>query len=120
MELSAARDMDEIRQTILDSTDLPVGNVPLYQAFKETIRRYKNPAKLDPEFLFDLMEQQLADGLSFMAIHDSHDRAQMAEMIINCELAEIGWKMGCQTMSERTWCVTSPRRNTWPCRMSMM
>ena len=172
MELSAAGDMDQIRRTILGCTDLPVGNVPLYQAFKETINRHRNPAKLDPEYLFDLMEQQLADGLSFMAIHcginrytierlrkqgfrygglaskggtfmvawmdinkrenplyaqfdrvcaimkkydavlslgngiragaihDSHDRAQMAEMIINCELAELGREMGCQTMVE--------------------
>ncbi len=172
MELSAAGDMDKIRRTILDNVDLPVGNVPLYQAFKETIRKHRNPAKLDPEYLFDLMEQQLADGLSFMAIHcginrytierlrkqgfrygglaskggtfmvawmdinhrenplyeqfdrvcaimkkydavlslgngiragaihDSHDRAQMAEMIINCELAELGREAGCQTMVE--------------------
>ncbi|MCG8638664.1 MAG: phosphomethylpyrimidine synthase ThiC [Desulfobacterales bacterium] len=172
MELSAAGDMDEIRRTVLANTDLGVGNVPLYQAFKETIRKYKNPAKLDPEYLFDLIEQQLDDGLSFMAIHcginqytierlrkqgfrygglaskggtymvawmdinkkenplyeqfdrvcalmkkydavlslgngiragaihDSHDRAQMAEMIINCELAELGREMGCQMMVE--------------------
>ncbi|MCF6247357.1 MAG: phosphomethylpyrimidine synthase ThiC [Desulfobacula sp.] len=172
MELSADGDMDEIRRTILANTDLAVGNVPLYQAFKETIKEYKNPAKLDPEYLFELIERQLEDGLSFMAIHcginqytierlrkqgfrygglaskggtymvawmdinkkenplyeqfdrvcalmkkydavlslgngiragaihDSHDRAQMAEMIINCELAEIGRDMGCQMMVE--------------------
>ncbi len=172
MELSAGGDLDRIRREVLAHTNLPVGNVPLYQAFKETARKYKNPAKLDPEFLFDLIEQQLADGLSFMAIHcginqytierlrkqgfrygglaskggtfmvawmdatgkenplyaqfdrvcglmkkydailslgngiragaihDSHDRAQMAEMIINCELAELGREMGCQMMVE--------------------
>ncbi|NOX33110.1 MAG: phosphomethylpyrimidine synthase ThiC [Deltaproteobacteria bacterium] len=172
MELSAAGNLDEIRRTVLASTDLAVGNVPLYQAFKETIRKYKNPAKLDPEYLFDLIEKQLDDGLSFMAIHcginrytierlrkqgfrygglaskggtymvawmdinkkenplyeqfdrvcglmkkydavlslgngiragaihDSHDRAQMAEMIINCELAETGRDLGCQMMVE--------------------
>ncbi len=172
MELSTGGDLDEIRRTVLANTDLGVGNVPLYQAFKETIRKYKNPAKLDPEYLFDLIEQQLEDGLSFMAIHcginqytierlrkqgfrygglaskggtymvawmdinkkenplyeqfdrvcslmkkydavlslgngiragaihDSHDRAQMAEMIINCELAEVGRGMGCQMMVE--------------------
>lgn len=172
MELSAGGDLDHIRKTVLAHSNLPVGNVPLYQAFKETARRYKNPAKLDPEYLFDLIEQQLADGLSFMAvhcginqytierlrkqgfrygglaskggtfmvawmdatgrenplyeqfdrvcslmkkydavlslgngiragaIHDSHDRAQMAEMIINCELAELGRDMGCQMMVE--------------------
>ena len=39
MELSAAGDMDEIRRTVLANTDLGVGNVPLYQAFKETLRK---------------------------------------------------------------------------------
>jgi phosphomethylpyrimidine synthase len=172
MELSAGGDLDAVRRAVLAATTRPVGNVPLYQAFKETNRKYQNPARLDPEYLFDLIEQQLADGLSFMAIHcginqytirrlrkqgfrygglaskggtfmvawmdmnnkenplyaqfdrvcslmkkydavlslgngiragaihDSHDRAQMAEMIINCELAEIGREMGCQTMVE--------------------
>ncbi|MFZ3049082.1 MAG: phosphomethylpyrimidine synthase ThiC [Desulfatirhabdiaceae bacterium] len=172
MELSAGGNLDRIRQEVLAATRLPVGNVPLYQAFKETARRYRDPARLDPEYLFDLIEQQLADGLSFMAIHcginqytierlrkqgyrygglaskggtfmvawmdatgrenplyeqfdrvcglmkkydavlslgngiragaihDSHDRAQMAEMIINCELAELGRDMGCQMMVE--------------------
>ncbi|MFO7713584.1 phosphomethylpyrimidine synthase ThiC [Desulfosarcina sp.] len=172
MELSAAGDLDAVRRAVLAATNRPVGNVPLYQAFKETTRRTRNPAMLDPEYLFDLIEQQLTDGLSFMAIHcginqytlrrlrkqgfrygglaskggtfmvawmdvnkkenplyeqfdrvcnlmkkydavlslgngiragaihDSHDRAQMAEMIINCELAEIGREMGCQTMVE--------------------
>ena len=172
MELSAAGDMDEIRRAVIAATNLPVGNVPLYQAFKETTKIHQNPAKLDPEYLFDLIEKQLEDGLSFMAIHcginlytierlrkqgyrygglaskggtfmvswmdankrenplyeqfdrvcglmkkydavlslgngiragaihDSHDRAQMAEMIINCELAELGREMGCQMMVE--------------------
>ncbi len=172
MELSAGGDLDAIRREVLKAVDLPVGNVPLYQAFKETTRKYKNPAKLDPEFLFELIERQLEDGLSFMAIHcginqytierlrkqgfrygglaskggtfmvawmdatgkenplyeqfdrvcalmkkydavlslgngiragaihDSHDRAQMAEMIINCELAELGRAQGCQMMVE--------------------
>ena len=172
MELSTGGDLDEIRKKILDATTLPLGNVPLYQAFCETSRRYKNPNRLDTEELFDLIERQLSDGISFMAIHcginrfsierlrkqgyrygglvskggtfmvswmeynnrenplyeqfdrvarlmkrydavlslgngmragaihDSHDRAQMAEMIINCELAEIAREMGCQVMVE--------------------
>ena len=172
MELSTGGDLDEIRRAVLDSTRLPVGNVPLYQAFAEAARKYRNPNKLDAEYLFELIERQLADGISFMAIHcginnysierlrkqgfrygglvskggtfmiswmeyngrenplyeqfdrvcellkrydavlslgngiragaihDSHDRAQMAEMVINCELAELGRNMGCQTMVE--------------------
>nr|WP_320132644.1 phosphomethylpyrimidine synthase ThiC [uncultured Holophaga sp.] len=172
MELSAGGDLDQIRREVIASTSLPVGNVPLYQAFCEAARKYNDPNKLDPEFLFELIERQLADGMSFMAIHcglnrfslerlrkqgyrygglvskggtfmvswmetnqkenplyeqfdrvcalmnkydavlslgngvragaihDSHDRAQMAEMIINCELAELGREMGTQMMVE--------------------
>ncbi len=172
MELSTGGDLDRIRREVLAVTSLPVGNVPLYQAFSEAIRKYRNPNRLDPEYLFELIERQLADGISFMAIHcginrfsierlrrqgyrygglvskggtfmvswmeyndrenplyeqfdrvcalmkkydavlslgngiragaihDSHDRAQMAEMVINCELAELGREMGCQMMVE--------------------
>ncbi len=172
MELSTGGDLDAIRRAVLEHCSLPVGNVPLYQAFAEAGRKYRNPNKLDAEYLFDLIERQLADGMSFMAIHcginrfsverlrkqgfrygglvskggtfmvswmdynrcenplyeqfdrvcalmkkydavlslgngiragaihDSHDRAQMAEMIINCELAELGREMGCQMMVE--------------------
>jgi 5-hydroxybenzimidazole synthase len=172
MELSVGGDLDDVRRQVLAATDLPVGNVPLYQAFCEATRRYHDPDKLDEELLFDLIERQCADGISFMAIHcginlytierlrkqgyrygglvskggtfmiswmlangrdnplyekfdrvveilrrydvvlslgngiragaidDSSDRAQVAELIINCELAEIGREMGCQMMVE--------------------
>lgn len=172
MELSTGSNLDEVRRLILANCSLPVGNVPLYQAFSEASRKYHNPGKLESEELFDIIEKQLADGISFMAIHcginrysierlrnqgyrygglvskggtfmvswmdyndsenplyeqfdrvcglmkkydavlslgngiragaihDSHDRAQMAEMVINCELAELGRDMGCQMMVE--------------------
>ena len=172
MELSTGGDLDLVRREVLAHCQLPVGNVPLYQAFCEAARQYRNPNRLDAEYLFELIEKQLADGIAFMAIHcginrytierlrkqgyrygglvskggtfmvswmesnqkenplyeqfdrvcalmkkydavlslgngiragaihDSHDRAQMAEMVINCELAELGREMGCQTMVE--------------------
>ncbi|BCA79011.1 phosphomethylpyrimidine synthase [Desulfuromonas sp. AOP6] len=172
MELSVGGDLDRVRREVLAVVDLPVGNVPLYQAFCDAARKYGSPDKLDPEELFDLIEKQCEDGLAFMAvhcginrytierlrkqnyrygglvskggtamvswmeknnrenplyehfdrvisilkkydvclslgnglragaIHDSHDRAQMQELIINCELAQIGREMGCQMLVE--------------------
>ncbi len=172
MELSVGGDLDRVRREVIAAVDLPVGNVPLYQAFCEAARRYGDPNKLDEELLFDLIEQQCADGMSFMAvhcgltrytlerlrrqgyrygglvskggvsmaawmlandrenplyehfdrvvailkkydtvlslgnglragaIHDSSDRAQIQELLINCELAEIGREMGCQMLVE--------------------
>ena len=172
MELSTGGDINKVRRDILGACRLPVGTVPLYQAFCEAAKRHKNPNRLDPEELFEVIERQLSEGVSFMAIHcginrfsmerlrrqgyrygglvskggtfmvswmdyndrenplyeqfdrvaglmrrydavlslgngmragaihDSHDRAQVAEMIINCELAQIAREMGCQVMVE--------------------
>ncbi len=172
MELSVGGDLDAIRKEVLGSTNLTVGSVPLYQAFKEAIERYHDPNKLTEELLFDVIERQCADGIAFMAVHcginrltierlnrqgyrygglvsrggsymvgwmlrnnrenplyekfdrvveilkkydcvlslgnglragavhDSLDRAQVQELLINCELAEMGQEMGCQMMCE--------------------
>jgi len=172
MELSVGGDLDRVRREVIAAVDLPVGNVPLYQAFCEAARKYGDPNRLDEELLFDLIEQQCADGMAFMAvhcginlytierlrnqgyrygglvskggvsmvawmlangrenplyakfdrvvailkrydtvlslgnglragaIHDSSDRAQIQELLINCELAELGRDMGCQMLVE--------------------
>lgn len=172
MELSVGGDLDRVRREVIAAVDLPVGNVPLYQAFCEAARRYGDPNKLDEELLFELIERQCEDGMAFMAvhcginlytierlrkqgyrygglvskggvsmvawmlangrenplyeqfdrvvailkkydtvlslgnglragaIHDSSDRAQIQELLINCELAEIGRDMGCQMLVE--------------------
>jgi phosphomethylpyrimidine synthase len=172
MELSVGGDLDRIRREVLAAVKLPVGNVPLYQAFSAAEHQYGDPNKLDAEMLFDLIEKQCADGISFMAVHcginlytierlerqgyrygglvskggaamvawmktnhkenplyeqfdrvvsilkkydvvlslgnglragaiaDSFDRAMIQELLINCELAVLGRKMGCQMMVE--------------------
>lgn len=172
MELSVGGDLDKVRQEVIAAVDLPVGNVPLYQAFSEAEARYGDPNRLDENMLFDLIERQCADGMAFMAIHcginlytierlekqgyrygglvskggtfmvawmkankkenplyerfdrvveilkkydvvlslgnglragsiaDSFDRAMIQELLINCELAEEGRRMGCQMMVE--------------------
>lgn len=69
MELSVGGDLDAIRRSVLENTSLPVGTVPLYQAFKEAIDKYNNPVKMPEEFIFETIEKQCADGISFMAIH---------------------------------------------------
>lgn len=172
MELSVGGDLNRVRKEVLSAVNLPVGNVPLYQAFCEAADKYGDPNRLDEEMLFDLIERQCGDGISFMAVHcgitrytverlekqgyrygglvskggasmvawmkanrkenplyekfdrvveilkkydvvlslgnglrsgsiaDSFDRAMIQELVINCELAEEGRRMGCQMMVE--------------------
>lgn len=172
MDLSVGGDIKGIRKAIMDAVSLPVGTVPLYEAFAIAIEKYGAAVKMPAELLWDVMERQCEEGVTFMAIHcginrktlemlrkqhyrygglvskggsymvawmehnnienplyehfdrvveilkrydvvlslgngfragaihDSTDRVQVQELIINCELAEIGRHMGCQTMVE--------------------
>jgi phosphomethylpyrimidine synthase len=172
MELSVGGDLDRIRREVLAAVQLPVGNVPLYQAFSDAAAKYGDPNRLDEALLFETIERQCADGIGFMAVHcginlytierlerqgyrygglvskggaamvawmkanqrenplyahfdrvvsilkkydvvlslgnglragsigDSMDRAMVQELLINCELAEEGRRMGCQMLVE--------------------
>lgn len=172
MDLSVGGDIAAIRRAVMDEITLPVGTVPLYEAFSLAIEKYGAAVKMPAELLFEVTERQCEEGVAFMAIHcginrrtvemlrkqhyrygglvskggsylvawmehnnmenplyehfdrvveilgkhdvvlslgngfragaihDANDRVQMQELLINCELAEAGRKMGCQTMVE--------------------
>lgn len=172
MDLSVGGDIPAIRRAVMDAIGLPVGTVPLYEAFALAIEKYGAAVKMPAELLFEIMEKQCQEGVGFMAIHcginrktvemlrrqhyrygglvskggsymvawmehnnkenplyehfdrvtaimkkydavlslgngfragaihDSTDRVQIQELLINCELAEAGREMGCQTMVE--------------------
>ncbi|MCC6345652.1 MAG: phosphomethylpyrimidine synthase ThiC [Nitrospirales bacterium] len=172
MDLSVGGDIHGIRKAVLEAIGLPVGTVPLYEAFALAIEKYGAAVNMPAELLFEITEKQCAEGVGFMAIHcginrktvemlrkqhyrygglvskggsymvawmehnnkenplyehydrvveimkkydavlslgngfragaihDATDRVQIQELLINCELAEVGREMGCQTMVE--------------------
>lgn len=69
MELSSGNNIDQFRQQALASTHLPVGTVTIYQAGVESIEKHGSIVKMDPEYMFDLIERHAADGVDFMAVH---------------------------------------------------
>lgn len=172
MDLSVGGDIPGVRKAVMDAIGLPVGTVPLYEAFAMSIKEYGAAVKMPKELLFEIIEKQCEEGVGFMAIHcginrrtvemlrkqhyrygglvskggsylvawmehnksenplyehfdrvadimkrhdavlslgngfragaisDASDRVQIQELLINCELAETGREMGCQTMVE--------------------
>jgi phosphomethylpyrimidine synthase len=172
MDLSVGGDIAGIRKAVTDAISLPVGTVPLYEAFALAIEKYGAAVNMPAELLFEITEKQCEEGVGFMAIHcginrrtvemlrkqhyrygglvskggsymvawmehnnrenplyehfdrvvdilkkhdtvlslgngfragaihDACDRVQIQELLINCEIAEIGREMGCQTMVE--------------------
>ncbi|GAV21987.1 phosphomethylpyrimidine synthase ThiC [Carboxydothermus pertinax] len=69
MDLSTGGNLDEIRRAIIKESSVPVGTVPLYQAAAETLNKYGDISRLDPELLFDVIERQAVDGVDFMTVH---------------------------------------------------
>ncbi len=172
MDLSVGGDIAAVRRAVMEAVRLPLGTVPLYEAFALAIERYGAAVEMPEELLFEVTERQCEEGVAFMAIHcginrrtvemlrkqhyrygglvskggsylvawmehnnkenplyehfdrvveilkkhdvvlslgngfragaihDSTDRVQIQELLINCELAEAGREMGCQTMVE--------------------
>src|SRR5208283_2772973 len=172
MDLSVGGNIAQIRKAVMDAISLPVGTVPLYEAFAIAIEKYGAAVNMPSELLFEITEKQCEEGVAFMAIHcginrktvemlrkqhyrygglvskggsylvawmehnnmenplyehfdrvveilkrydtvlslgngfragaidDATDRVQIQELLINCELAQLGREAGCQTMVE--------------------
>ncbi len=69
MDLSTGGDIAAIRRTIIASTSLPVGTVPLYQAAIEAIDRWGSIVAMPVDHVFDVIQEQAEDGVDFMTVH---------------------------------------------------
>ena len=68
-DLSTAGNLTTIRRKIRDAVKLPIGAVPIYQAYQESIQKYGNPCAITEEEILDIVERQARDGVSTIGIH---------------------------------------------------
>ncbi len=76
MDLSTGGNIVEFRSYILKNSSVPIGTVPLYEAFQPAVEKViVNPNspdfidKFDPEYLFDVIERQCEEGVDFITVH---------------------------------------------------
>ena len=69
MDLSTGGDINAIRCAIIDSTSLPLGTVPLYQAGIEAINKWGSIVAMPVDHLFTAIQEQAEDGVDFMTVH---------------------------------------------------
>jgi len=69
MDLSTGGDIDEIRRAILEHSPVPVGTVPIYQAFYEAKKKGKSFVELTPKEILSVFEKHFADGVDFATVH---------------------------------------------------
>ena len=69
MDLSTGGDITRCRKEILRSSSVPVGTVPIYQAVVETITQKGGLIHLTADKIFEIIEDQAADGVDFITVH---------------------------------------------------
>jgi phosphomethylpyrimidine synthase len=66
MDLSTGRDIDRIRQAIIDASPVPIGTVPIYQMLEELGGNIEDMKTQD---FLDMVERQAGQGVDYMTIH---------------------------------------------------
>ncbi|MCD6221295.1 phosphomethylpyrimidine synthase ThiC, partial [bacterium] len=69
MDLSTGGDLDKIRKKIIEESSVPIGTVPVYQAAIETVEEKGGIVKMDEDKIFEVIEKQAEDGVSFITVH---------------------------------------------------
>jgi len=65
MDLSTGRDIDRIRQAIIDASPVPIGTVPIYQM----VQQLDDITDMRPQHFLDMVEHQAKQGVDYMTIH---------------------------------------------------
>ncbi len=66
MDLSTGKDIDRIRQAIIDASPVPIGTVPIYQMLEEL---GGNIEDMQPQHFLDMVEHQAKQGVDYMTVH---------------------------------------------------
>jgi phosphomethylpyrimidine synthase len=66
MDLSTGKDIDRIRQAIIDASPVPIGTVPIYQMLEEL---GGNIEDMRPQHFLDMVEHQAKQGVDYMTVH---------------------------------------------------
>ena len=69
MDLSTGGNLSEIRKEILAASPVQIGTVPIYEAACRTVAKGKKISQIDGEELFDVIEEQCAQGVDFITVH---------------------------------------------------
>ena len=83
MDLSTGGDLRAIRRTIINESCVMIGTVPIYGVISQMQSEERDVFKMDPNELFDHIEQHCEDGVDFITVHCGVTRSAM-EKFKNC------------------------------------
>jgi len=80
MDLSTGGDISAIRRAILNTSIVPVGTVPIYQAGIEAIENRGAIVNMSVDDIFAVIEEHAKDGVDFMTVHCGVTQASLARL----------------------------------------
>ncbi|MCM8813709.1 MAG: phosphomethylpyrimidine synthase ThiC [Candidatus Omnitrophica bacterium] len=69
MDLSVGKDLARTRSAVLKHSPVPVGTVPIYEAFIRAEKKYGDSAGMTPPEVLAVLEEQAEAGVDFFTIH---------------------------------------------------
>jgi len=69
MDLSTGGDLNDIRKKLLSVCSVPFGTVPIYSIISDLFKNNMDVYQMDPQKLFDEIENQALQGVDFMTLH---------------------------------------------------
>ncbi len=89
MDLSTSGDVSAIRRAIIDSSNVPIGTVPIYQAGIEAIERHDAIVKMTVDELFTSIEEHAQDGVDFITVHCGVTRSAISRLQQQGRVADV-------------------------------
>ncbi len=89
MDLSTGGDIPAIRRAIIESSSLPVGTVPIYQAGIEAIGKYGAIVKMTVDELFAVIKEHARDGVDFITVHCGVTQSAIARLKRQGRVADV-------------------------------
>lgn len=74
MDLSVRGDILGLREQVLASSTVPVGTLPIYETLAVTEEKYGSNFNMTAEDMLETIEEQAAEGVSFIAMHPAMTR----------------------------------------------
>lgn len=89
MDLSLGGNLPLIRKTIINSSPIPVGTVPVYEAAMRAQRRKGSFLKMEKEEILDVLREQAACGVDFFTIHCGINKKSLEVFLKNKRLLNV-------------------------------
>ena len=89
MDLSTGGDLATIRKAILAESTIPVGTVPIYEAAVRLRKAGKAVVDMDPDELFEVIEEQGEQGVDFITVHCGVTRKVVEDLLTGDRLMDI-------------------------------